>query len=895
MSCLRVVALVKAPLRIPIGSLVLLGALILPAGVSARSSLSHAAAASYPDGTLVRGNKSPRVYAIYDGSAHWIASPTVLNLLGFTSGAVKELPQATVDEMHKGGTFVERSVASGLPNPFSPIQTVKANIYTYPPSAAPGAVVTIKGVGFTAAETVQLNLGGAIVFQAQASATGTIQTAVAVPTTLPLGTYRITALGLHSRNFGIEPFTVIPPATAPTVAPSPAFAVPGGSFAASGSGFRPGEAIYLYDAQAYATTSSASATGSFGPVTLLVPGSVTVGSHTLWAYGATSRYLATGTIAVAPLGPASVQATPTTLNSGALATVSAAGFVPGEHVALTIGNAPAGQVVATAQGSVAGAVITVPPGIPAGQVALTARGMTSGRAASVVVTVVALTPHLLVSPATAAPGATLTVAGTGFAAGEGVTLALNGTALASTPAAIVADAQGNFFASTAVPATAPSGPNTLEALGARSRGAGTATVDVRRPVASTWYFAGVDARPGADGRIAVLNPDNNPARLTLHVASPGRPSRNIAVTVGGHSRGTIDLAGVTGRRALYFVRLTSDRRVAAAETTWHGARDWSSMAGIAAPAHTWYLAEGYTAGSYREYLRVYNPGGAPAHVAVQLLPQHGRARTLRLTLDADTGTEIFVHRHLKGQSVAAIVSADRGVVVARAMTFGRGAFGTTEAAGNTQRASSWLFADGAATGGVQTIYAVLNPNRHNPAAVTATFLNNRGAPIGTRTVIVGPQRRGAIVANGAVRSNGMSAVLSSNVPVVAERVMYFGGGHGRPRAGSDMMGHNGGSVQWEFPNGNTRGDREYFILQDTSGAAATVSIEFYTPSGSAYPAAVTVPAHGRIVVAVNAVVGLPAGEHGALLTSTNGVPFLAEQNIYSADGTRGDSVAGIPQ
>jgi hypothetical protein len=40
---------------------------------------------------------------------------------------------------------------------------------------------------------------------------------------------------------------------------------------------------------------------------------------------------------------------------------------------------------------------------------------------------------------------------------------------------------------------------------------------------------------------------------------------------------------------------------------------------------------------------------------------------------------------------------------------------------------------------------------------------------------------------------------------------------------------------------------------------------------------------------------LPAGEHGALLTSTNGVPFLAEQNIYSGDGTRGDSVAGIPQ
>lgn len=889
-----------------IAAVALLGALALPmqpaattASAVTTASTLHARAAlpslpSYPDGTLIRGTTSPRVYAVYGGSAHWIATPTVLKLLGFAATPIAVVPQATVNALPKGGTFVERFVANGLLNPYSPIRTIKANIYTYPPSAAAGAVVTIKGIGFGAGEAVQLNLAGAIIFQARASVSGTIQTAIAVPATLPLGVYRLTAFGLQSRAFAIEPVTVIPATAHPTAAPSPSFAASGGAFTVSGSGFRPDEVLYLYDAQAYATSSVANAAGSFGPVSLLVPASVAIGVHTVWVYGVSSHYLATSSIAVVPPLPASVQASPTSVSSGALQTISGAGFVPGESVALTFGGEAAGQIVANNGGAFSG-VITVPAAVHGGQVALTARGLTSGRAASIVVTVVALAPHLLVSPAAAAPGAALTLAGTGFAPGEGVTLALNGTALATTPAAIVADAQGNFFASTALPADAPSGPNTLEAIGARSRAAATASVDVQRPVASTWYFAGVDARTGADGRIAVLNPDNNPARLALHIAIVDAPARDIAVTVGGHSRATINLRSVTGRRALCFVRLSADRRVSAAATTWRGGLDWSSLAGVAATARAWYLPEGYTGGSFKEYLRVYNPGPVSTRVDVQLLPQRGRARTLRLTLAGDTGTEVFVHRRLTGQAVAAIVSADHGVVVDRAMTFGRNAAGSTESSGSAARSATWFFADGQTAAGFQTLYTVLNPNRRDPAAVTATFFSDRGVALGTRTVVVAPQRRATIVANGAVRSGGISAVLSSNVPVAAERVMYFGRRRGHAMAANVITGHSGGSVQWEFPEGNTRGNQEYLVLQGTAGTAATVGIEFYTTAGTAFPATVTVPPHGRIVVAVNGVPGLPAGEHGAILTATNGVPFLAEQSIYAGDGTRGDAISGIAQ
>ena len=49
----------------------------------------------------------------------------------------------------------------------------------------------------------------------------------------------------------------------------------------------------------------------------------------------------------------------------------------------------------------------------------------------------------------------------------------------------------------------------------------------------------------------------------------------------------------------------------------------------------------------------------------------------------------------------------------------------------------------------------------------------------------------------------------------------------------------------------------------------------------------------RATLPVNRVAGLPGGAHSALLTATNGVPFIAAQSIRSADGRRGESLAGI--
>jgi len=850
------------------------------------------------DDTLVKGNASSRVYAIYHGSVHWIVNRAALDLLGFGASPIAVLPQAALNALPKGGNFVERFFVNGLPNPYGPIATVAGNIFVTPSNIV-GTAIAVHGAGFAPGEQVQLNFAnGALVLQTPANAAGGIATSFLIPASRPPGIYRLTAYGLSSGRLAIEPVGITPPGAHTTLALSPTYATPGGALMVSGAGFAPGEAIdaFAYGAGvAVGASGAASAAGAYGPITLQIASNAPVGStQAVIVFGATSHYLVTASVVVAPPLLSSLQATPQTTSAGGIVTVSGSGFVPGEAIAFTASGQPAGTATAGPTGAFSGATVTIPGGVGPGLLMVVAQGSTSGRTASTTVSVVALAPHLLASPTSGAPGAMIRMAGTGYAPGEPIAISFGGTAITTTPAAVTSDAQGNFFASFAIPATAVSGSNTVTATGTRSRAASSVAVSVQLPVATTWYFAGLDASAGTDSAVAVLNPDNNPAQLNLHVTFLNGGAQDHSVTIPGHSRATLLMRRYTsGRRGLCFLRLTSNRRVGASETTFRGGRDWASTLGVSAPARTWYLAAGDTAGSYRESLRIYNPHSFRVSVSIRLTPSRGRARTVRLSIAADRGAEVLVNRHAPAGGVSATVGGGASIVVERFMTFGRGAFGASASAGSTAASATWYFPEGSTQRGFSTAFAVYNPNGSSLAAVTATFFDTRGRVIGARTILVSPRRRGVLAANGAVRGGSMATVLTSNVAVVVERTLSFGR---RGSGGSTVSGYNGGGLAWEFPEGNTgSGNHEYLLLQSTSGRTATVGIEFYTTTGTATHVDVSIPARGRLSLAVNGVAHLPAGEHGAVLISSNGVPFVAEQSIYSGDGARGDTLAGLAQ
>jgi hypothetical protein len=182
--------------------------------------------------------------------------------------------------------------------------------------------------------------------------------------------------------------------------------------------------------------------------------------------------------------------------------------------------------------------------------------------------------------------------------------------------------------------------------------------------------------------------------------------------------------------------------------------------------------------------------------------------------------------------------------------------------------------------------------------VTATFYNQKGAVLGTRTILVDAHRRGNVKLNDVVHATGVATILTSDVPIVAERPMYFGAPNGSgPSGGSDVFGRNGGGTRWLFPEGDTGGSaREFLLFENPTAEQAPVSVTFFTSGGQAIPFTLLLPPRGRSTVDVlRSVSALAPGQHSAQVTSINAVPIVVEQSIYHNGFSAGDGTEGIAQ
>jgi hypothetical protein len=874
-----------------------------PRAYAARSAQNverhHAALA---DGSLIRDSANGRVYLIWAGVRHWITSEATLHELGFNDSNPVNHTDAFVATF-PAGSDLSLHLVTNLVFPLAPIISGSASLRLPAPSGVAGSSFQIVGANFGHNESVQVTVAGT----AQTVTTdgsGNFTAHATVPSSASPGTVLdITALGTTSHVFQVEPFNVIASAAPAAVASQTATAAQGATVLLNGTGFAPGEQVYLFLAQGGSSlTVVANSSGSFTGATVQVPASLSTGQHTLIAYGVSSKRLANNTVQIvkAVTGPAAIKLDRTTANPGSLVQISGQNFGSKETVNITLGS----TVVLTATTAVSGTFgpigFTIPTNAAPGNIAVTAAGQTSKQSATSSLTVVAFKPSLTVSPTSATPGTTETVSGQGYAAGEAVTLALNGQALTTTPSVITTTATGTFSATFTVPPTALSGANTLAATGTTSRASATASITVSLPLQSTWYFAGGSTNPGMTTQIALTNPNDQPAVVTFSFMFTSGSTMPYTTTVAANSRATVDVGSIVGQNRDVFTMLTADRKIGASETIFRNGQDFSSAIGASAPLRTWYLAEGYTGISFHEYIRIFNPGDTVAHADLRLLPFNGRpATSVTKTVNPRSGLIVDVNSIAPKQSLSAIVDSDQPVVVDRLMTFGVNSYGATEQVGSNTPSSTWLFAEGSTLNNFETFLTVLNPSSSQPAAVTATFFDHAGNVLGNDTIIIDPLRRGNIKVNDFVHSSGIATILTSNIPVLAERPLYFGAPNSTTAAagGSDVFGRNGGGVTWLFPEGNTGSSfREFLLLQNPSAQAAPVTVRFYETNGKTVDYSVVLPAKSRATVDVlKDVPSLSPGTHSALVRSTSGVSIIAEQSIYSDNFTKGDGEAGIAQ
>ncbi len=175
-----------------------------------------------------------------------------------------------------------------------------------------------------------------------------------------------------------------------------------------------------------------------------------------------------------------------------------------------------------------------------------------------------------------------------------------------------------------------------------------------------------------------------------------------------------------------------------------------------------------------------------------------------------------------------------------------------------------------------TYILVMNPNS-SAAAVDAVFQDDAG----NQQVFhytVGAHSRYTIPARETLGATGSFATtIKSNVPVLAERAMYFDS-NGRT-GGHDSIGASQAATDWYFAEGYTGGSFDTWVLvMNPNSSAVTATINFMLDDGRVVPYQVSIPAGGRQSVHVDDVPGLSDCNVSTQVTCSQ--PVVAERSMY---------------
>ncbi len=356
-----------------------------------------------------------------------------------------------------------------------------------------------------------------------------------------------------------------------------------------------------------------------------------------------------------------------------------------------------------------------------------------------------------------------------------------------------------------------------------------------------------------DTRLSLLNPGDASTDVQLRFLKGDGSRVEHLLRLDGHTRGTLDPKAVTGMaKAEFSTVVESSQPVVVDRTMEWDASGYGSHAetSVLAPATQWYLAEGATHSGFDLFYLVQNPNAEDATVSVRYLrPAPAAPVTRTYTVKASSRFNIWVDLEgpeLASTDVSAVVTADRPVIVERAMYLsapGQLFAAGHESAGITTPARSWFLAEGATGAYFDLFVLVANPNDRD-VQVKATYLLAGGATL-EKTYTVAANSRFNIwvdleqfpegsgqrpLADVAVSSIVES--LDVSLPIIVERAMWWPGtgwseAHNSP--GTTATG-----TAWALADGEaggTRATETYVLVANTSPFAGSARVTVYYEDG----------------------------------------------------------------
>jgi hypothetical protein len=411
-------------------------------------------------------------------------------------------------------------------------------------------------------------------------------------------------------------------------------------------------------------------------------------------------------------------------------------------------------------------------------------------------------------------------------------------------------------------------------------------------------------------RLGIANPGTTAATAVVRFDGDGGASSAVTVHVPAGAKRTLFVDDIAPPSASFSIEVESSAPLVSDRTMSWDATEYGAHAerAGAAPATTWFLAEGSTGGFGLFYL-LQNPGDTAAAATVRYLRPTPLAPIDRVyTLPPHSRTTVPVNTQapeLAGTDVSASITSTQPILVERAMyrTVGGQVFAAGHAsAGVTAAATSWFLAEGA-TGPFFDMFVLLaNPNT-SAANVEIRYLLTGGTVL-TKTYTVAPESRRTVYVDEedfpglgrALDNVAVSCAITSTnaVPIVVERAMWFPGPTISPNFWTEA--HNSPGVtttarRWvlaDAESGGAKATQTYVLIANTSSTAGQARLTFLpdpTFVGGPLPQPYTVdlPANSRTTIPFHSILGVGVDyRFGLLVESVGTTPadLVVERAMY---------------
>ncbi|MDI6831131.1 MAG: DUF5719 family protein [Actinomycetota bacterium] len=292
-----------------------------------------------------------------------------------------------------------------------------------------------------------------------------------------------------------------------------------------------------------------------------------------------------------------------------------------------------------------------------------------------------------------------------------------------------------------------------------------------------------------------------------------------------------------------------------------------------------YFAEGYTGPGFDTYLLLENPGGEPEEATLELFGNEGLISSTRVSVPARSRLTLHLNRMAPAGDVSARLVTRKGSALRaqRSMYFDYHGIRDGHTTGASGVSREWYFAEGYTGPGFDTYILVLNPQKET-AHLDLDLMTPGGCV--RYAAEVAPGTRRTIRLNDLLPGAELATAISSDLPVVAERAVYFD--MGDRSGGSAAMGARAAAEEWYFAEGYTGGDFDtWLLLANPSPSPVTAIASFQRGDGVILEREVSLQPRSRATLHVDEIPGLGDVEVSARVRADYpGV--VAERAMYFA-------------